>query len=196
MTPTHCYSRYFLRVAIPARLTYDSGMLRALFWLMLCSVLLGTNPTAADSLAHVEWAHVSPTALYTSEEKTLLFTAAVTIPPELPNATITVLQLNPEQTGIKYRWELVDDGTYGDVQAHDGIYSRKMEFKEYRPTTLQFVVALEMNQPPRRPRIDPLPENLRTEQHVAVTVTPQPTFVEILRQIWHRLTRTKEQSAS
>lgn len=94
--------------------------------------------------------------------------------------------------GIKYRWELFDTGAFGDVRAGDGIFSRKIEFNPRRPGTLEFAVYPECDQPPLQPRVDPMPTDLAPEQQLHVEVRPQPTFLEILQQVWHRIAHSNK----
>ncbi len=69
---------------------------------------------------------------------------------------------------VKYRWEMNDTGMLGDNTAHDGIYSRRIFFKEAHAGTLTF--ALQNN---------PLATT-------TLTITGQPSFVEMLYNIWLR----------
>lgn len=161
-------------------------MLRILAMLLLCI------PSSALALPppRVQWVNVTPDHLFTGEEKSLIITAAVTIPEPM---TIALLHLTPDRATVAHRWDMTDDGTFGDLHAHDGIYSRKVEFKPYKPLPIHFVVYPEFGDTVVRPR-DPVPAELDDQQYATVAVAAQPTFVELLSQIWHKLFSQKESS--
>lgn len=144
---------------------------------------------AADIIAAVpiHGVTVTPTQLFTSEEKALLFTAAVHGSADHAPVTIVLLQLDASGESIVHRWNMRDDGTFGDRAAGDGIYSRKVEFKPYRPVPLHFAVYPERQEAPLRPR-DRVPSDLvEDQQFVGVEVVAQPTFLELMSRIWHTL---------
>lgn len=161
-------------------------MLRILAMLLLCI------PSSVFALPapRVDWVKITPDHLFTGEEKSLLITAAVTIPEPM---RIVLLHLTPDRTTIAHRWAMTDDGTFGDLHAHDGIYSRKVEFKPYKPLPIHFAVYPEFGDAVIRPR-DRVPADLEDQQSVTVTVAAQPTFIELLSHIWHTLFSQKEPS--
>lgn len=138
----------------------------------------------------VDWVQVTPDHLFTGEEKSLFITAAVTTP---ESTTIALLHLTPDRATVAHRWDMTDDGTFGDLHARDGIYSRKVEFKPYTPLPIHFAVYPEFGDAAVRPH-DHAPADLDDQQCATVAVAAQPTFVELLSHIWHKLFSQKESS--
>lgn len=153
-------------------------------------MLLLCIPTSVFALPapRVDWVKVTPDHLFTGEEKSLLITAAVTLPEPMH---IALLHLTPDRATVAHRWNMTDDGTFGDLHAHDGIYSRKVEFKPYKPLPIHFVVYPEFGGIVVQPR-GPVPADLDDQQCATVAVAAQPTFVELLSHIWHTLFPPKE----
>lgn len=162
-------------------------MLRILAMLLLC---ISSSVFALPAPPHVQWVKVTPDHLFAGEEKSLVITAAITIPEPM---TIALLHLTPDRVSIAHRWDMTDDGTFGDQHAHDGIYSRKVEFKPYKSQPIHFAVYPEFRDAVIRPR-DRVPTDLDDQQCATVAVAAQPTFVELLSHIWHTLFSRKESS--
>lgn len=154
-------------------------------------MLLLSIPSSVFALPapRVDWVKVTPDRLFTGEEKSLHITAAVTIPE--PPMDIVLLHLTPDRATVAHRWAMTDDGTFGDLLAHDGIYSRKVEFKPYKSVPIHFAVYPEFGDAVIRPR-DRVPADFDGHQYATVTVAAQPTFVELLSHIWHTLFPPKE----
>lgn len=145
--------------------------------------LFGTGVVQALPPPQVHWVKITPDRLFTGEEKSLLITAAVSTPEPM---TVALLHLTPDRTRIAHRWEMTDDGTFGDAQANDGIYSRKVEFNPYRPTPIVFAVRPEYGIHRIAPG-DSVPDDVQAAHIASVTVAAQPTFVEVLRRIWRKI---------
>lgn len=131
----------------------------------------------------VESFQASLEKMYTDDDRMILFTAVVD--PSQKNLPDHLLLLQADETGkkVKYRWKMQDNGFLGDKKGGDGIYSRKVEFKESKAGILFFTVALSSELEKTDTIQYPIPENLK----VAVKIIQRPSFLELLGKVWHRL---------
>ncbi len=105
---------------------------------------------------------VTPKNVLTEEDKEFLFQYK---PPKNGNLKIpdklSLMQLDDSGKTL-YRWEMADNGMYGDKAAGDGIYERTVALKERKPGKLYFAVD-------RNPK-----------QIISISVEPRPTFIQLV----------------
>lgn len=122
-------------------------------------------------------------SLFTEDEKGIRFTLSPT-PAQKQNLSsrLSLFWVDSSGKEIKYLGLLNDEGLFGDRKAGDGVYSRKVEFKQHRPRTLYFAWTHEDPAQPAR-----LTRPISTDELIKIEVLQRPTFVEIVKRIWSRL---------
>lgn len=129
-----------------------------------------------------------PSSLYTDDDVKVVFSVKVEGLPD-PNFSLTLAEVDQSGEKIRFTWPLTDDGNNGDDQAHDGIYSRKVQFKEGRPKTLSFLVTTD---PPEGLKtFGKLPE-VSPSQKATLEFKPRPSMIEVLGQIFRKLIHSKD----
>ncbi len=131
-------------------------------------LVLGVSPV---------WAYqpleVFPNILFTENDVGVRFSfSPETSKEQIPPVFVTLVEMNGDTQTPKYRWELRDDGTLGDKLTGDGIYSRKIQFKELRPKTLHFAILDTQNIPTTTATLE---------------IRAHPTFIDIVRDAWKKI---------
>ena len=129
---------------------------------------IGISMISPSLMAQVTFGplEIFPPVLMTYEDASVRFTLHVDcLEKDCPKG-VELVQWEQDGKEAKSRWQLRDDGFYGDSLAGDRIYSRSVAFKESRPGTLKFSVA---------------PTN-----YVTLDITPRPSFLEILQRLWEK----------
>lgn len=140
-------------------------------------------PPLAVAEVSVESFQSSLKALYTGDDRALLFTARVNLSEgEAPDHLI-LFQTNDKAQTFEHRWQMQDNGFMGDKIAGDRIYSRKVEFKESKPGHLYFAVGRKPEMKTSGRLAEVIPENLRA----SVKIIQRPTFFQLLGKIWNRI---------
>ena len=139
----------------------------------------------ASSITMMDDFKIEPNSLFVQEERGVLFTAQVGSRSSKKPQALFLLEMDSSGEKIRYHWELKDEGV-GDLKAHDGIYSRKIQFKEKQPKTLHFLVVSELKQEDLKKY--PMNENkLSFALRATLEIKPRPSFIEILSQVWEKI---------
>ncbi|MDP2600203.1 MAG: hypothetical protein Q8P84_05650 [Deltaproteobacteria bacterium] len=117
------------------------------------------DPNANDDSGALQ---VTPKTLVTEEDKEFLFKVKAV-------GKMTLVQVDEGGEKIRYRWEMMDNGLYGDEKAGDNIFSRMISIKERKAGKLYFTV-------------EPNPSRI-----VSISVQPRPNFLQILSTVWNRI---------
>jgi len=136
----------------------------------------------------IESFQIVPNLLFEDDDVKVIFAARMKADGGPLPPVITLLELDAAGEKIRYRWPLTDDGTLGDLAAGDGIYSRKIQFKESRPKKISFLVVLA---PPEGFEIRTPPPLVPPSQTGILEIRARPTFLEIMKgvfqKIWNRM---------
>lgn len=152
--------------------------------LLLVSVQVGAE-VVVESLS------VSQPSLFTREDRTLLFTAKVDMSKgERPDHLI-LYQTNDTNKTFEHRWKMQDNGFMGDKKVGDGIYTRKVEFKEKNPGFIYFAVGRNAEPRTSGSLTQVFPDTLK----VSIKVIQRPTFFQLLGRLWNRLTNKTKPSS-
>lgn len=130
-----------------------------LLWFLWCNFSFPASPPPVGSLSS------DLTEFFSGEEARVLIEAKLA-----PGAQAPKL-LREGRGHDKVVGVLNDSGVFGDRRAGDGVFSRKILFKEALAKTIRLHIE----------------GNTET---LALTVKPRPTLLEILGQIWSRFTHS------
>lgn len=129
-----------------------------------------------------------PSSLYTDDDVKVVFSVKVEGAPDT-NFSLTLVEVDSSGEKIRFTWPLADDGGNGDDRARDGIYSRKVQFKEGRPKTLTFLATTD---PPEGLKtFGKLPE-VPPSQKATLEFKPRPSMIEILGRIFRKIFHSKD----
>ena len=153
--------------------------------LFLLSPLVWAHGARAGS---IEAFQIVPNLLYVEDDVKVIFSVKAKegegpLPP-----VITLMELDAAGEKIRFLWPLTDDGTQGDLVAGDGLYTRKIQYKERRPTRITFLVA---PAPPENFQTKQPPPAVPPSQSNAIEVRGRPSFLEILRDIFNKIWKRK-----
>lgn len=164
---------------------------------LLCVSLLAQLLAAPSALAatgqagavRVEELTPSVLKVFTKESTAIIFTAKVLAPQSGGNASEPKLSLyQVDETGkpVRYFGIFTDDGVMGDRTAHDGIYSRKVQFHDKKPGVRAFAVMPDAGEV--QPTTDSLPSSaaLATTQ---IEVIGRPSMLQALSGVWEKIRR-------
>lgn len=148
-------------------------------FLLFLAVCLSPTVKAAP----VESFQIVPNLLYTDDDVKVIFSAKAGAG-EAAVPVISLLELDSAGEKVRFIWPLTDDGSQGDLIAGDGLYSRKIQFKEKRPKKITFLVA---PIPPGTFETDKTPPIVPPSQTAVLEIRPRPTFLEILRDVFRKI---------
>jgi len=97
--------------------------------IILIGIFIGLIPGLSGATTPLNNFTTQPEFLFIKEDRQVLFSVkyqGTTPPPE----TLTLAELTNDESQVRFVWSVNDDGTKGDEIAGDGIYSRKIYFKE------------------------------------------------------------------
>ena len=157
-----------------------------MLFLGILVALLVSFASPIASAGPVKSLQLDPTQLITHDDRPILFTAEYDPAFGPAPKVLTLVQVDEACQEVKYRWKLLDSGTLGDKLAGDGIYSRRVYFKERKPDTLHFTVPIPSNDPGLGGGMCG-PPAMDQEHVVSLTITQRPTFVELMQRVWDRL---------
>ncbi len=144
--------------------THRARMLAALFFFACARTALADPALTPKNFA------VNPPLVYATEDKAVLFTVQLPLTQSMPEQ-FEMTQHTAAAAPVKFRYVLRDDGTFGDLVAHDGTYSRKIYFQESHAQTIFF----------------------RVEQlNAQLIVDRRPSFLELMQKVWWRFQHPHE----
>ncbi len=130
---------------------------------------------------------------FTGDEKAVKFEMSFEPQGALPTGefNFVLVQVDSDRLIERYFGVLNDKGLMGDKRADDGVYSRKVQFKERKSRVLSFAIFYDKGEKPIH-KGDVIPENLLipVNQELAVPLTAnvkgRPSFLEVIASIWNR----------
>jgi len=128
---------------------------------------------------------ISNPSLFVEEDLGVLFAFRPSLPISVNEKAIL---LEIKDSKIRYRWDLLDNGTLGDQIAGDGIWSRRIQFKEKKITILDFL-ALSASEEQIQMSLSP-GSPAPTDQHiekVSLEIKARPTFIDIIKGIFRKI---------
>jgi len=130
---------------------------------------------AGSKPAHEALLKVNPTQLFVKEDRDLVFEAKV---PVEKKQNVNLAEINSTTQIVKFHWAMNDEGILGDLKKGDGIFSRKVEFKEKRPQTLMFGIYFGNDVPAK------IEDKTRTAE---VSIIQRPNFIELVKQTFSKI---------
>jgi hypothetical protein len=155
---------------------------KSIRWIGLGICLLSSGAHGASSIRSFQ---IVPNLLYTDDDVQVIFAVRLDPAEKDPPPSLSLVELGPDGEKIRFHWVLTDDGSEGDLQAHDGVYSRKIQFKESRPKKISFAVIAAAPETVRNgSEISP---SISSEEKGVLEVRARPTFIEILKGIYEKI---------
>lgn len=105
---------------------------------------------------------VSPSEIRVGEDRAILFQFSLDCEKEECPSSVELREVDPETKKVKTKWQLQQDKKFANK------YDRIVYFKEKKPGALSFEI---------------------NEHKVKVTVLPRPTFLELVKAAWAKLTK-------
>ena len=160
-----------------------SGRLTPLLLSILFSSLLSFAALAADGTINPGEMTTVPRSVFQKELTWVLFYAA--FPPEHRPAKLFLVQYDTATGAYTTLGLMTDDGVMGDQIAHDGTYTRKIQYKSKKAGMVSFA-AVEIPETGLPP--DGVAARFQAAPHVQLEVIGRPTFPALLSMVWKKIT--------
>lgn len=95
---------------------------------------------------------------------------------------ISLIQYEDDGTTVKYRWQLNDRQQHGDKVAGDHIFTAQFQLKKRKAQNLAFHLEA--------PGMRFVSLDDDTPAKTSVSITPRPTFLDLLHKVWLRITES------
>jgi hypothetical protein len=154
------------------------------------------NPFANNPVVISVEGEKSPIEFYTDDEKSIRFEIRFSSN-EMSKLSsnsdsgfnLVLVQVGPDYLIERYFGVLNDQGVMGDRKSADGVYSRKVQFKERKPRSLQFAVFFDDgNSGVHRGDVIPEQHRIPLQQSVSFNIKARPNFIDVMGEIWKKLT--------
>lgn len=110
---------------------------------------------------------ISPEKIFTYQDVAVHFSATVDCENSSCPQQVELKMLDRDNSNVRARWALSDDGKLGDLKAGDKVYSRTIQFEENKMGTITFFVE--------------------EEPWARLQIVARPTFLQILQSIWAKV---------
>ncbi len=157
-------------------------MKKIFFTLLFCLIL---NSTAQGEFRFYNF-KIEPKSLFVNQEGSVLFSVQLLSSLE-KQASVFLIEVDKSGELIRYHWPLKDDGSFGDIKAGDGVYSRTIQFKEKSPKQLHFLVTSSQDEEKMKQHAKIEELNSSSILKADLEITPRPSFLEIMAQIWKKI---------
>lgn len=157
--------------------------MKKIFFIFLFLLIFSSIAKAEFKISNFK---IEPNSLFVDQEGSILFSVQVDssqVKPEM----VYLIEIDKKGELIRYHWPLKDDGSFGDLKAGDGVYSRVIQFKEKRSTQLRFLVTASQDEEKMKQHLKIEELNSSSILKADLEITPRPSFLEIMAQIWKKI---------